>query len=300
MPIKLRCQCGKTLNAPDSTAGKRVKCPGCGKAIRVPASGSAAHPKATAPRGQAKPAPSLSEDLGSLFDEEGFSATVEAVCPSCRAEMTANAVLCTKCGYHKESGEQLESHKTIGIDIDHGTLALEKAADDMVKEKAMQQELLKGAGMPWWALAMVIVIGGGGVGIAVIGVNSAHQETDVERPGVIESLLLLTSASFLFASAVCVLIIVIHAFKQSIVKGLLTFFTFPFYYLYHVFTNWKEIGKVFLISLVFGVVGTGAWFGSGMIERGSDSGPDDGTSNAFSYQLESIHSPESHADDSVS
>jgi len=234
MPIKLRCKCGKILSVPDAASGKGVKCPGCGTAIRVPtksASGSAASQKlsqkSTSPPKPVKSVPMPVDDLGSLFDEEGFSDSVEAVCPSCRAEMAAQAVLCTKCGYHKERGEQLESHKTAGIDIDHGTLALEKAAGDMVKEKAMQQAMLKGGGMPWWALAMVIVIGGGGLGIAVIGVNAANQETEAEGPGLVVSLLLLTSASFLFASIVCVLIVAFHAFRQSIVKGLLTVFTFP-------------------------------------------------------------------------
>ena len=126
MPIKLRCQCGKTLNAPDSAAGKAVKCPGCAKALRVPAAGSAgpaaksaaAKPSAAkpqVPRSTLRPTPSGADDIGSLFDEEGFSAKVESVCPSCRAEMALNAVLCTKCGYHKETGMQFERHKTAGV-----------------------------------------------------------------------------------------------------------------------------------------------------------------------------------------
>jgi hypothetical protein len=37
MPISVFCQCGAKLNAPDSAAGKRVKCPKCGAALTVPA-----------------------------------------------------------------------------------------------------------------------------------------------------------------------------------------------------------------------------------------------------------------------
>ncbi len=290
MPIKLRCQCGKTLNAPDSAAGKAVKCPGCAKALRVPAAGSAApaaklataKPAATkpsaakpqAPRSALRPTPSGADDIGSLFDEEGFSAKVESVCPSCRAEMALNAVLCTKCGYHKETGMQFERHKTAGVDIGLGALALEKAASDLVKETAMQKELLKGGGMPWWMLVLVLVIGGGGLGIAVLGVNAANQESDVERPSLVVSLLQLTSATFLFSSLVCSLIIAFHAFKQSIVKGLLTVFI-PFYIIYFVIQNRGTVGKVFLLALVLGIGGAGAyWLSNNMPD--SESEPDNG------------------------
>src|SRR5262249_4154612 len=37
MPISLSCPCGARLNAPDTTAGKKVKCPKCGDPIAVPA-----------------------------------------------------------------------------------------------------------------------------------------------------------------------------------------------------------------------------------------------------------------------
>jgi hypothetical protein len=274
MPIKIRCQCGKTLNAPDSAAGKAVKCPGCGKALRVPAGGpggSVARSKPTAaksagPKPQAKPAALGTDDIGSLFDEEGFSAKVEAVCPNCRIEMPANAVLCTKCGFHKETGTVLESHKTVGVDIDKSTLALEKAADDLVKDHALQQELLKGGGMPWWALVMVLVIGGGGLGVAVLGVNAANQETEAEGPGVLASVLMLAGATFQFAAAVCLLIVVIRAFR---------------YYFLHVVTNFKEVGKVFVIGLLLGIAGAGCYYwGSNMpdVVAGEE---DTGLTNAF-------------------
>lgn len=42
MPITVQCaKCGKRLKAPDSVAGKRVKCPGCGGAVAVPAAAPA-------------------------------------------------------------------------------------------------------------------------------------------------------------------------------------------------------------------------------------------------------------------
>src|SRR3954468_8440602 len=36
MPIVVACSCGKRFRAPDSAAGRRGKCPGCGGPIEVP------------------------------------------------------------------------------------------------------------------------------------------------------------------------------------------------------------------------------------------------------------------------
>ncbi|MEQ9410322.1 MAG: hypothetical protein RIK87_21475 [Fuerstiella sp.] len=36
MPIKVRCRCGKGLKVRDSAAGKRIRCPECGKPVAVP------------------------------------------------------------------------------------------------------------------------------------------------------------------------------------------------------------------------------------------------------------------------
>lgn len=261
MPIKVSCQCGKNLNAPDAAAGKAVKCPGCGKGVRVPAVASAkgsgaqvAKAKSVAARPKPKPVAAVSDDLGSLFDEEGFSSKVESVCPNCRVEMAANAVLCTKCGYNKETGMQLERHKTAGVDIDHGTLALDKAANDLILDQEMQKKLLAGGGMPWWALVMILVIGGGSLSLAVLAVNGVNQEIESEGPGLMSSILMLVGGTLSFASVACTLVIAFHAFKQSIVKGLLTLLV-PFYILYHVFEYRRDVAKVFILAIVLGTVG---------------------------------------------
>jgi len=62
MPISVTCDgCGKSLKVKDEWAGKRGKCPGCGKTFAIPAAGSgAAVPampgKRAAPKGTGKPA----------------------------------------------------------------------------------------------------------------------------------------------------------------------------------------------------------------------------------------------------
>ncbi|MBI4614746.1 MAG: serine/threonine protein kinase, partial [Planctomycetes bacterium] len=37
MGVEFACECGKTLSVPDDRAGRKVRCPGCGKIVAVPA-----------------------------------------------------------------------------------------------------------------------------------------------------------------------------------------------------------------------------------------------------------------------
>lgn len=263
MPIQIRCQCGKALKIPDSAAGKAVKCPGCGKTMKVPAAGGAGRsPAAAAAKPSAapsSPAPSFAPDVGrmdDLFEEEGFTETVEAVCPACRAPMPASAILCTKCGYNKETGTRLDAHKTAGVDIDHGTLALQKAAEDMVKDKAMQDKLLSGGGMPWWALALVLFMLGSGLTIAVLVVNASRRVDEAAPPNPMALFLALSGAGFYLVSLGAFIMIVVHAFKQSIGRGLMTLLI-PLYALYHVAKNWQETWKYLAASIVLGGIAGG-------------------------------------------
>ncbi|MEW6358193.1 MAG: tetratricopeptide repeat protein [Planctomycetota bacterium] len=41
MPIRIECSCGKVLNVPDTMAGQKGKCPGCGAVLTVPKPGEA-------------------------------------------------------------------------------------------------------------------------------------------------------------------------------------------------------------------------------------------------------------------
>jgi hypothetical protein len=45
LSITFACDCGRTINAPDTAAGKKARCPGCGDLIKVP---DADDPKAVA------------------------------------------------------------------------------------------------------------------------------------------------------------------------------------------------------------------------------------------------------------
>ena len=256
MPIQIRCKCGKSLNAPDAAAGKAVKCPSCQSTLKVPAKTAAGAAAPTAQKSSPKPAATPDNDLDDLFNEEGFAAKVESVCPSCREAMAATAVLCTKCGFHKESGIKFESHKTAGVDIDHGTLALQKAESDMFQAAEMQRKLASGPGMPWWGLALVLFVMSSGLIIAVLAVN-ASRRVDAAAPANPMALFLgLTGVAFCLVGQGATLMILIHAFKRSVGTGLMCMFI-PLYILYYVFTNFRDLWKYFLVAIVTGGIAGG-------------------------------------------
>ena len=69
MAIKIYCDnCEKSLNAPDAAAGKRMKCPGCGSGIRVPAAGGAENEDGDSPLQVGKVSAKV-KDLTKKFSE---------------------------------------------------------------------------------------------------------------------------------------------------------------------------------------------------------------------------------------
>ncbi|MCC9642627.1 hypothetical protein LOC71_10100 [Rhodopirellula sp. JC740] len=247
MPIRLQCSCGKQLSVRDEFAGKAVKCPACSKPIRVPAAGAAKPAAArTAPARtqQARPtptrAPGQADSLDDLFSEEGFDRQISAVCPACKSEMAPNAVLCTKCGFNKETGTILEGHKVAGVDIDMGTLALMKAESDMVRDEALQQKMHKGAGMPPWMLALVLFILGSAVAIAVLAVNASRRTEQLQfKP--LQMFCNLGGTAFALVAIGTVLTLIGRAFKVSRNEGLLslTLIYVPVFVIRHFRANWK-------------------------------------------------------------
>ncbi|MEM6688100.1 MAG: hypothetical protein AAF664_01650 [Planctomycetota bacterium] len=185
-----------------AAAGKTVKCPACPATLRVPAasqkSGATATANPSAPKSpqppatpqattQPPPGPTAGGigggELSSLFDEEGFSDTIEKVCPACSAALSSDAILCTKCGYHFGEDRKLEAHLTPGLDIDAGTMALREAQADIERSKAIQEKMEKGSGMPWWMLALVLVLAGGTCTIAVLAIRESRRIEREEDSG---------------------------------------------------------------------------------------------------------------------
>jgi ribosomal protein L40E len=193
--------------------------------------------------------------MNELFDEEGFSAQVAAVCPACRAEMPAGSVLCTKCGYNKQTGTRLDGHKTAGVDISHGTLALMKAKADMEKAKRLDDSVLAGAGMPWWMLSLVLFMLISGLSIAVLAVNASRRVDETISFNPMATFLILSGSAFCAFSIGSFLLIAKRAFGDDKVKGALC--VLPPYTLYYAFKNPRPTWKPLLTSIVLGAIGIG-------------------------------------------
>lgn len=98
--IKFFCStCGKKIGVPDTMAGKRGKCPGCGAALTVPPSSSQA-PAARAPSQE-------DTDYNVAMEGGGASAPTRVItftCPECWREITVattgerEKTKCTGCG----------------------------------------------------------------------------------------------------------------------------------------------------------------------------------------------------------
>lgn len=255
MPIALKCQCGKQLNVRDEFAGKAVKCPACKQPLRVPAAGKAA-PKRPTPKPRPAPSPAASGagDLDDLFAEEGMDQVVPQACPACGVPMTANAILCTKCGYNTQTGERLEGHKVAGVDIDMGTMALDKAASDLERDKALQEKMLGKSGMPPWLLGLVLSILAGAVGIATLAVNASRRDESIGfRP--MATFLSFAGALFLVVAIGSLLSLMGAAFRKSRNQGLLTLTIVyaPIFALLNIKTCWKPL----LVLLICGGAGGG-------------------------------------------
>jgi Zn finger protein HypA/HybF involved in hydrogenase expression len=100
MPLVASCDCGNQIKAKRELAGKKVKCPSCGDALRLP------HPKANAsPKQTADP-------LSDLLDEIGYeNIGAKNSCPECKTKLPPDAVLCVQCGFHLQKGKRLSTKR---------------------------------------------------------------------------------------------------------------------------------------------------------------------------------------------
>ena len=91
MPIPVKCSnCGKTLNVPDSMAGKKGKCPKCKKVILVPTA-------------DAEAASDAGGGEGAGAKEAGGSA-----CPNCGKKLEEGDVFCIGCGTNIKTGKRID------------------------------------------------------------------------------------------------------------------------------------------------------------------------------------------------
>ncbi|MEQ9379801.1 MAG: hypothetical protein RJP95_02980, partial [Pirellulales bacterium] len=111
MAIRITCEsCGRTLQAKDTAAGKKVKCPGCESVIQVPEAGSEdvyeAEETPLSDLGDPVAAGGLTDDLSN----EG-----RKPCPKCGEMSLAEAAKCRFCGeIFDPAWKKEEAKKAVG------------------------------------------------------------------------------------------------------------------------------------------------------------------------------------------
>jgi len=272
MPIRVICQCGQTLNVPDTLAGKGVKCPKCQGAVRVPAAAgggaaSAAGGKDKSPPvGAGKPAGkggAGADALSSLFDQAGLTRREGIFCPSCDKSLPPGTAICVSCGFHLEQGTKVEGFQ---VDVkEFGNKRLVEAAEMMKREAETDKRLLS-SGMPWWMMLALVI------GILFM-MGGIAMKMDYGTTGKYSSIALIAKfqratyyAVFAFsfggAAALIALFsylgIAFGAFKETLKEGLLCLFA-PLYIVYYMFSRMQarkltNIVIIFWISVVIAAI----------------------------------------------
>ena len=226
MPIQVSCQCGQRFVAKDQLAGKRVKCPKCGNPLTVP--------------GLLGKTKGDSHSISELLDQAGLRAGVTR-CPGCGTEMSKNAILCVMCGFDLRRGHRIKTRVGSGSEMDeedlgdlptHGNPVLDEAERKIVRTRLEQTRLT--AGVPWWMVFLALL---GLVGFAV-GMVSMPQDQVMRNSGYV-MMVAGSLMSFFFT-----LRLVIDAFKEAVLQGLLALF--PPYTLYFAITRWDRCAGLFL------------------------------------------------------
>lgn len=123
MPIKVRCECGAGISAPDAARGKVIKCRKCGEPVRVPKGKGGGDGQKPRRKKAARPRPTADdEDFFAALDLEGGEDEDVRICPKCATEVDEEDIECPNCGVDIETGllsqKQKKKRKRKGPDID--------------------------------------------------------------------------------------------------------------------------------------------------------------------------------------
>lgn len=154
---KFPCRCGARLKAPAAAVGKRVKCPKCGAVNTVPATARQEEPAGGLDINAALEALARQEQSAAAVEQPATSRGIR--CANCGAVLSAEARLCTQCGYDIKTGRKLKAAS-----------AKQAAAASAVRQVA------SGAGR--FLLGMVFCAGGAAIGAilwCVVAVATGYQ-----------------------------------------------------------------------------------------------------------------------------
>jgi hypothetical protein len=119
MPIVFRCECGQRISVPDGTAGKRARCPKCGRVATIPSDRAAeSAPPAPTPgerRYVAPPRDTPSGPASAPAKQEPMAAEPDSLvgrtCGICQTPIGAGepACICPACRspYHRECWDEI-------------------------------------------------------------------------------------------------------------------------------------------------------------------------------------------------
>jgi hypothetical protein len=244
MPIKVSCHCGASFTAKDSLAGQTLLCPKCSQPVTIPS------PNAP----QVKKQVAAINPMADLFDEVGIKEYQGSRCPQCNSPLRPNAVLCTECGFHLQSGQKMSAAKVVKTgERGHAEATeslLDRAAQQIETDKVeMKKNQGQGASAWIYLIALSILIG------FVVTMFMIPRDRAFYITGSI-----LSGCAYLMIVYYNIRTIIV-AFSEKTVCGLLYLFM-PFYSLYYLITRWERVGGFFLLQLMYGVV---AGIGIGMI-----------------------------------
>lgn len=236
MPIKVACHCGQSFTAKDDLAGQTLLCPKCSQPLTIPS------PNARAQAQQLKPADSMAD----LFDEVGLKEYRGARCPKCNAPLKPDAVLCTECGFHLQSGQILQGAKVYKA----GERGHAEATDTLLERAAKQIEIDKvelkkslSQGLPAWMYFLALTA----LSAFVITMFMIPREKAFLISGYSLWGFAMLMEFYYYVRQVMV------AFSESTACGLM-FVLLPVYPLYYLITRWDKIGTFFLLQLGFTIV----------------------------------------------
>ena len=123
MPIKVRCECGAGISAPDAARGKVIKCRKCGEPVRVPKGKGGGDGQKKRRKKAARPRPTADDDdFFSALDLDGGEDADVRICLKCAAVVDEEDIECPNCGVDIETGvlsqKQKKKRKRKGPDID--------------------------------------------------------------------------------------------------------------------------------------------------------------------------------------
>ena len=170
MPIKVQCNsCGAGFAAKDELAGKRVACPKCKQPIVIPA-----------PAGGA---------MDDLLDEIGLgagAATGGKQCPSCRATMATNAIICVNCSYNVQTGKRVvesgANPLTAGSKAETVEELLSKAEQQLKEAPLQHSDHASGeGGMSYLIASGALLIAASVIAITIVIVQAISTTSDGKK-----------------------------------------------------------------------------------------------------------------------